>query len=398
LNRRKFITSTALATIASDPVLWAREDREPISVRAGELRLNLPWGGWSISARDLSINGMTIPKFAASWVAANIATGIASAAGGFLFNMLVSALGLGGPTLQDLLRRQLEAIQQIVRAEIRANEIRRSMALFESIQQKMAEYMRAPRSIDRLENATSDSSDVFAALKSLGFPTYFQTLSAGSMHLAVLQERFKRDAMEEANYREFVEVVAKYHKDASLTIAREASWEGQAFHKLSQEDQVTLGRVFGPERIFDLFSLRAALTRLHQLMPSLVIDKPILDYYRVQDIDRIAKNSPEMRQLVVANYNYMARIAGSPLLPQLPPTFEPGRTPINYDPGLWGFSYSYVANKLDDPGDTIEAKYIDWPKFGRRVRNSTIPVGDKIVSDLRASIPQLQRLRSGRAR
>ncbi|HYI96603.1 MAG TPA: hypothetical protein VEX68_23880, partial [Bryobacteraceae bacterium] len=79
-----------------------------------------------------------------------------STIGGWLFQILISALGAGNPSLESLLRKQLEAIGEVVSKEIRENEIRRSLALLESIRQKMTEYMNAPTSVDRLENATAE--------------------------------------------------------------------------------------------------------------------------------------------------------------------------------------------------------------------------------------------------
>jgi len=274
--------------------------------------------------------------------------------GGLLFNLLASAIGIGNPSIEELLLRQLERIAMIVEDALRQNEIRRDMARLESIKVKMIEYMNAPNSVDRLENATADSLDVFADLKSFGIQTYFETLAAGAIHLAVLQERFKRDHREQANYRVVIDSITQYHSGLADQIDRETGFGGYV-------------RAIQP-----------------------IIDKPILGY-AVRDIDRI--DGDDVRKLAIADYNASLRIGGAGLLRPLPPDFNPPRTAIQYDIALWGRCYTMVNDQISVPRDTISDRYISWSKFRTRVRQEKIVPGEKIIAKLRDSTGHLARMR-----
>ena len=77
MDRRRWIASATMSLISSHFILRG-ESRDPITISAGEVRLNTP-GGWTITAKDIAINGLTIPMFEASWVAVNLAAGVLSA-------------------------------------------------------------------------------------------------------------------------------------------------------------------------------------------------------------------------------------------------------------------------------------------------------------------------------
>ncbi|WP_269629815.1 hypothetical protein [Pelomonas sp. BJYL3] len=125
-----------------------------------------------------------VEPFTWAWVGINICEGIIAGIAG---KLIVGAL-FDDP-LESTLKRYLEAFAAIVRAAIAENELRRLAALAESTQRMWIQYQNSPDPL-MLTLLQVSSSDLTSEAKSLGLRGVPAYGICGSIHLAVLQQRY----------------------------------------------------------------------------------------------------------------------------------------------------------------------------------------------------------------
>ncbi len=374
MRRRTFLAGS-LAPFISNASVAAR-DREPITITASGAVFTPPSGGkpWEIAAKDIQINGMTVPKFSASWIGLNLASGLLAGIGGFVFSLLEKALGFGGPSIEELLNRQLEAIAEIVTDAIKQNEIRKDSARLSAIQDEMADYMRVPASVDRLHRATADSLYLIHDLATFGFDTYGLLMCAASLRLAILQERAKRDKAELVNIQSFISWVKAYQKNTEAFIDSETD-----FTK----------RFPGAGLTFPFTDLHFALAAGIDFS-KLLITKPILNV-AVKDMPRVPKNSQIVNETIIQSYNLAQMKAlrgpggglGSGIL-ALPD--KHGNIKID-NLQLFNLLKKATYDLLDKPQDPMPGLLIDWPAVRTMARQKTTVLGDKMIADWSKAFP-----------
>jgi hypothetical protein len=382
MNRRDLLAGALATAVARPRVMQGAPSttRDNITITAEGVRITYPPFG--IKAEAITIAGVSIPQFSAGWVALNLAGGVLAQLGGALFGLLVAALGARGPTLEDLLTRQLEAIADILREELENNEIRRSIGRLASIRQKMIEYRQAPQSLDRLYDATADSQNVISDLQTLGFDTYLQVLSAGSVRLAILQERAKLDQAETGNYRNFVSSLVTYHETTRESV------------EYLTNPYVVVRPLF-PEQWTALdpdttsLPVKSAsdqfISKLAAMAGNRILEGRLLNY-RVRDLPKLSFSAPEGQLLVIDAYNRGPYDVWSMQRPPNVPPINPGQPPFPRDETRWMTMQGFVSKILTEPQDKIAARYIDWAKLRRQIRETAIIVGDKVVEDWKASV------------
>jgi hypothetical protein len=147
---------------------------------------------WGLRANDVTIDGLSFPKFTWQWIGINLASGVLMGIGGQLFTAVTNAIfGGTGQSMEPLLKAQLEAFARIVQQAITNAEIQRYASLMESCFDRFEEISRTPDR-NRLGRLLDDTSDHLRALGDLDFPAYRTYMSGASLRLAALQEGIKR--------------------------------------------------------------------------------------------------------------------------------------------------------------------------------------------------------------
>lgn len=115
----------------------------------------------------------------------------------------------GGKILEGLFGSYSAAnahLQEIIRAELRGEALRRAAALMESLTIRIGQYQNGG-GIDRLQLANKDAEDLLADLRSLGVLAFHNYHHAVGLTVIVLQDRFAvtNNEGEKKNIREALE-------------------------------------------------------------------------------------------------------------------------------------------------------------------------------------------------
>jgi hypothetical protein len=371
MDRRAFLAAAAVPLVDT-PFIFA-QGREKISIDAIGFTFHFPSGGkpWRVTADHVKIAGLTIPKFTTSWVGLQLASGLLSAAGGFIFQALLSALGLGGPSMKELLEQQLRAIEKVVREIVEQNEINNCVTDLEAIRLNMSEYMNAPAGKSRLFTASDDSQKVISRLRSFGFKTYSVTVCAGSLRLAILHERSKLDRQEKKNYEGFVSMLEEYHGTYDKLVLRLTT--------LSEVIRASLAPPLanakdGP---FKIAADGMVLAKVH----SHRVTQPLLET-PVRSIPRVGEKSREFADQLKVMYEAQAKKQ---------PFYQPKAKVIQF-PGIWGMIRNQLLEQIQKPGDEVIGALVDWPKFRQQVQEKSTGAGGKMVSDWKESMKIVTKL------
>src|SRR5438876_11718641 len=117
---------------------------EDVRVTAEGLEFDTPLGPIRIRNVDIVVNGLHLPAFTWGWIGLSIGRALFEGAAGLLFNALTQALGLGGPSVEQLLREQLRAIERILRAVVEQEALRHALAQYITTRELMVEYIAEP--------------------------------------------------------------------------------------------------------------------------------------------------------------------------------------------------------------------------------------------------------------
>ena len=181
----------------------------------GEFFLLQKNGQWGVRAENLTIDGLSFPKFSWQWIGMGLAQGVLSFIGGALFSALANAI-FGGTSphisIEQLLQQQLEEFAQIVDDAVTQNEVRRYWADSRAYFELYREYLNTP-SKDSLESIRRTSAVALSNLESLGFPGYRAYLSAASLRLTILQEAVRRRLATLKDYEGQTEAAIAHHNE-----------------------------------------------------------------------------------------------------------------------------------------------------------------------------------------
>lgn len=207
IGRRRMLglSTIAVTNVATGGLLSAHDAKSKVTVDIGSLAVEGLFRKWTIKNASIAIDGLTLPALTASWVGVQLAAGVLAGVAGAIFDAIIHAL-FGGPSIAELLAKQLKAIDQIVDQRITENELRRASAFFDALVKIMVEYQNAP-SADRLSFATNQSTLLSSELETLSgkyetgsaINSYLTYLSAASLRIAVLQQRANTNRKESKN-------------------------------------------------------------------------------------------------------------------------------------------------------------------------------------------------------
>ncbi len=227
----------------------------------------------------LHIDGLDIPSFTWAWIGVKIGEGILANAGGLIFSKLLSSV-FGGPTLEEMLNRQLERISQEVERRLVENDLRNYRGLLSTVSSLMTEYQNNPANKDRLNYSIIKSRELVDLCQTISFTGYPSFIAAATIRLAVLQEAIKNDPAESRNFKEARDSYRDYHDqlrrqltsdwDQEVAAAQQAMINEYAsyeagfdpgeppihIHHLSREnfnydDRTFFGRTYDPKPNFD---------------------------------------------------------------------------------------------------------------------------------------------------
>jgi hypothetical protein len=273
IGRRQFLGAAAaplLSALEAGAAVLPADDH--ISISTGRIDVKSPWFGdekWGLTFHDVLINGLTVPKFTWGWLGINLAGGVVAKVGGLVFDVLLSALGLGGPNMEELLRKQLEEIEKIVERKFREHELRRCSACLDHIERLMREFVGNRKLVFRLTDATTDSSRLMSDLLTLDFHAYRMYMISANLRLAILQEWAALDPAEVKNYNEALGEYMRCH----------ASWKRRAETDLSVNGQIKkwVDRHVPDDPVPDgLLGMKKYIRAIPQLNPmSVQVEEPV---------------------------------------------------------------------------------------------------------------------------
>jgi hypothetical protein len=336
---------------------------DTIDVTAGAVTVSGSWGQWKIDIADVKIGGLTVPSFGSSWVALQLASGILAGVGSVIFDVLSRALGLGGPSFQQLLEAFVSQVGSVVRQEIRNNEIRKYLGRLDAIQRNMLEYRNAPTSIDRLQLATTESQYLLSELQTYGYWAYNLVLCAGALRLAILRERAKQDPAEVTNYNALAGYLSsfhdKIHAEISLATSPPAPIQGSA--RLS----IPCSTVMSDAYFF---------ARDCPSIPRQTLTQPILDV-PLASVPTVAPDSNDASDELIRRYNEF-------VVQYKPPFVKPylGRVGERFNPTVWGPLRNGLDAELRHELPAITRELVAWQTLKETIHARSTGPGSQFIS------------------
>jgi hypothetical protein len=221
MRRRDFtIYSAASALNTVVGVDFAHAQRVKMS---GEFDFKLTPKGLKLDAKDVIIDGLTIPKLTWSWIGLAVAQGVLAGLGGIVFGAIANAIfgASGGKSMEQLLQEQLEAIARIVQESLKDEALREYGARVKAYVALFREYQNDPTAatLDFIRNNTAVA---LAELESLGFMGYRTYMTAAGLRLTILQEVMRSGRTgARKNFDSQREVAIAYHNQIVDLINRE---------------------------------------------------------------------------------------------------------------------------------------------------------------------------------
>ncbi|HEY6044978.1 MAG TPA: hypothetical protein VIU65_00160 [Pyrinomonadaceae bacterium] len=218
-NRRGFIKSAsaaALITITPTAISNCYADQVGVS---GDFDFSWKNGKLHVKAKDVLINGLTIPKFTWGWIGLGIAEGVLSALGGAIFGALANAIFGSGKSMEQLLKEQLAEIARIVEEKLQENDLRNYQAKVGGFVTLFREYNNNP-TMSRLNYLTNESAPLLSEIESLGFKGYRTYMTTAGLRLSVLQQQIKKSntAGNRANFADQRDVSMEFHNEMQALI------------------------------------------------------------------------------------------------------------------------------------------------------------------------------------
>jgi hypothetical protein len=212
ITRREFtyFSSASLISLAV-PRFITFDDGVKVN---GEFQFSNTGGAWRLKATDVTIDGLSIPKFTWAWIGLGIAQGVLNGIGAGLFGALANAI-FGGTqkSMEQLLKEQLVAFAQILQEAIDANELRRYGSNLAAYITLYKEYSRTP-STEGLRYLQQGTAIAMSNLESLGLTAYRTYMTAAGLRLSILQEAIKRKIATYADFEEQRKASIDFHAGA----------------------------------------------------------------------------------------------------------------------------------------------------------------------------------------
>jgi hypothetical protein len=230
MNRRHFVTSSTAASIGCYLFRSSLYDVALSQTRiAGDFEFSWQGGKLKLKAKDVLIDGLTIPKFTWAWIGLGVAQGVLSAFGGAVFSALASAILGGGKSIEQLLKEQLTEFARIVEEQLQENDLRNYQARIVAFVSLFQEYRNSP-TVSRLDYLVNNSAEALSQIESLGFKGYRTYMSAAGLRLTVLQEvsRRNRTIGNQQNFREQRQRSVDVHNSVLSTIEAQTDLQTHA--------------------------------------------------------------------------------------------------------------------------------------------------------------------------
>jgi hypothetical protein len=199
----------------------------------GEFDFFLDNGHLKLSAKDVVIDGLSIPKYTWGWMGLAVAQGVLSALGSAVFGALVDVIFGSGKSLEQLLKEQLAEFTRIVEEKLQENDLRNYEAILSAYVQLYQEYTNDPARAGSLDFLINNSAVVLNQIQTLGFKGYRTYMTAAGLRLTVLQERIKLSPEKAGPGRNFITQLERstdFHNQILKEIDRTLSPEGQCEH------------------------------------------------------------------------------------------------------------------------------------------------------------------------
>jgi hypothetical protein len=206
-----------------------------------------------LKARDVTIQGLSLPALSWGWIGMAIAQGVLSGFGSMLFQAIVGAANSQGTNLAELLRAQLVEFARIVDQALKADALREYEATLLAYVRLFEEYANDPTNA-RLDFLLNESAVILSKIESLGFLGYRTYMATAGLRLAVLQERAKGSGNGlKVNFTRQRAAAIDYHRSMITVISRSVDpqnavaglndqWEG---HEQSPLKSVFIPSILG---------------------------------------------------------------------------------------------------------------------------------------------------------
>jgi hypothetical protein len=209
-NRREFLTiaSASLAHYA-----FAASADQHLSLSVHDFGFTYQSGKFSLNAKDILINGLTIPAFSWSWIGMSIATGVLEGLGALIFGALSDALFEKKQTdIASLLQNLLNEFQQIIQQQLQINDLRNYTADVEASEGLFKEYLDT-KDRNILSSLVVNTDPTYYKLSSLKFLGYRPCMIIAGLRLSILQEYIRRGRYDTKPFTDFRNVAVTHHNE-----------------------------------------------------------------------------------------------------------------------------------------------------------------------------------------
>jgi hypothetical protein len=187
----------------------------------GDFGFRMENGTLHMHAKDVIIDGMSIPKLTWSWIGLAVAEAVLVNVGALILGALSNAVhGESGKSIEQLLKEQLVAIAHIVEEALKENDLRNYQAEIDAYINLFREYQHDNTNA-RLDFLINNSAVVLSRLESLGFVGYRTYMIAAGLRLGILRESIKRTGRGRDNVTNQFDAAVAHHNEIVAQIDAE---------------------------------------------------------------------------------------------------------------------------------------------------------------------------------
>jgi hypothetical protein len=185
-NRRQFLTIASVALVHH--AFAGGYANQQVSLSIHDFGFSYQNGKLVLNAKDILINGLTIPAFSWSWIGMSIASGLLAGLGAAIFGALSDALFAKKQIdIAQLLYQLLEEFRQVIQQELQINDLRNYTADVEAYEELFKEYL-STKDPGVLTTLVTETAPPYYKLSSLEYLGYRPFMIVAGLRLSILQE------------------------------------------------------------------------------------------------------------------------------------------------------------------------------------------------------------------
>jgi hypothetical protein len=204
ITRRSFAFSGVAGLLSLPSPLKAVAAEQKLDISLKEFGFEYSDAKLKLTAKDVTIGGLSLPKFTWAWVGSAVASSLLAPLGNAVFSALLGGLLQQGKSMEQYLQELLSQMRILLRSELQENDLRNYTAAVNAYVAGYKQYLDtpSPHDVERLNRLVDGTNLPFYQLASLGFMAYRPFMILAGLRLAILQESIRRKMIGQASFKQ----------------------------------------------------------------------------------------------------------------------------------------------------------------------------------------------------